>query len=874
MGLEDSRVTDYQADAELDGQSSHAKLVALVPAGASVLDVGCAAGVVGQALAGRGCTVDGVDRDPRAAELSDYRTVWTLDLDRDDLGAVVGERRYDRVLLADVVEHLVRDRDTLATARELLAPEGRVVVSVPNAGHVSLRLELLRGDLARTARGLLDRTHLRFYTRASFTRLAAEAGLAVERIEATESPLSEAVVREQLAACGLEATPAALERLRGPDAAAYQWLFVLRPLAPAEQPDLEVAPDPLGHEAWHRAALEVAVHEAQAARQAVERELDRLHRTRAMRWAHGWWRLQARARRVQRLVRGPVGSTPTARLGRAVTVARSQGVGAVARSVWETVWGSLAAPGWDRPHPPADGPPPALPEGPAAPPQVSVVVVPRAGADLRPLIASLRAQSCPAWELLVITGAGASPPELGDDARVRHVAGAGWQAGLAAAAGDWILALPREGELGTHAVAWLVHTAAAGDHDVIYADEDALGPNGRQRPRFKPQWSPELLLSTPYTGDPCAVRAALAHELGGYRDGFGDLAPADLVLRAGERARGVARVPRILFHAAAAHPPGEVDAMAEGQLWRRAVVDALARRGQAAEVEVEPYPLAPAVRVRRELLRRPRVSVIVPTRDRVELLGPCLASLRERSTYPDVDVLVVDNGSTQPAALALLAAEAAAGRLRVLRDDGPFDFARLMNRAAAEAEGEVLVFLNNDTEIRTPGWLEALLEHALRPDVGAVGARLLFPDGTLQHGGVVLGLGAGAGHLHLGAAGNAWGYLGRARLAGEFSAVTAACLAVERSKFDAVGGFDPRGLRINYGDVDLCLRLGQRGWRTIYTPYAVLTHRESASRSKAPDVAEAAELARRWPALLADDPHYSPHLSRLRADGVWDPPGD
>ena len=164
--------------------------------------------------------------------------------------------------------------------------------------------------------------------------------------------------------------------------------------------------------------------------------------------------------------------------------------------------------------------------------------------------------------------------------------------------------------------------------------------------------------------------------------------------------------------------------------------------------------------------------------------------------------------------------------------------------------------------------------NALRPDVGAVGARLLFPDGTLQHGGVVLGLGAGAGHLHLGAAGNAWGYLGRARLAGEFSAVTAACLAVERSKFDAVGGFDPRGLRINYGDVDLCLRLGQRGWRTIYTPYAVLTHRESASRSKAPDVAEAAELARRWPALLADDPHYSPHLSRLRADGVWDPPGD
>jgi GT2 family glycosyltransferase len=209
---------------------------------------------------------------------------------------------------------------------------------------------------------------------------------------------------------------------------------------------------------------------------------------------------------------------------------------------------------------------------------------------------------------------------------------------------------------------------------------------------------------------------------------------------------------------------------------------------------------------------------------------------------------------------------------RVLQSDGPFNFSALVNEAARTTECELLLLLNNDTEVVTPGWIEAMLEHALRLEVGAVGAKLLFPNGTLQHAGVVLGLGPAAGHGHHGLSGDTWGYMGRVGLIGNYSAVTAACLMVRREAFWRVGGLDEVELRVNYGDVDLCLRLAEIGLRTVYTPYACLRHHESASRPRGHDWDEIGALRRRWRQRIARDPYYSPHLSLTRTDFGWDPP--
>ncbi|OYX35541.1 MAG: hypothetical protein B7Y99_03255 [Caulobacterales bacterium 32-69-10] len=284
------------------------------------------------------------------------------------------------------------------------------------------------------------------------------------------------------------------------------------------------------------------------------------------------------------------------------------------------------------------------------------------------------------------------------------------------------------------------------------------------------------------------------------------------------------------------------------------------RRAQAQAWPVEAPPPAQA---------SPSVRVIVPTRDRADLLAACAAGVLER-TDGAPDLCVVDNGSVEPAALTLLEALAARPRVQVLRIDGPFDFPALNNQAAADATAEVLVFLNDDTWVVEPGWLQEMTALAMRPDVGAVGAKLSYPDGRLQHAGVALGLGAHgvAGHPFRGAPGTMDGPQAMLRVVREVSAVTGACLAVQRSKFAAVGGFDP-ALKVAFNDVDLCLRLAMRGWKTVWTPHARLVHLESASRGSPEATAEKAVRLRqeaalmhdRWGARLAADPYYHPALS-------------
>jgi GT2 family glycosyltransferase len=517
-------------------------------------------------------------------------------------------------------------------------------------------------------------------------------------------------------------------------------------------------------------------------------------------------------------------------------------------------------------------------------PLISVVMPIHAIAEvwLRRALDSVRAQVYADWELCAVNDAAPGPvvrrllaEYAAGDGRVRMthlssnqgIAGAS-NVGLRMATGEFVGFLDHDDELYPDALLEVVRFLnARPETDLVYSDEDKIEPSGRRvQPFFKPDWSPDLLLSMNYIGHFVACRRSLLEAVGGFREGLDGSQDHDLLLRVTERTPRIGHVPRVLYGwrqvagSAARDPSAKPAATAAGE---RAVAEALARRGVDASVEVA----APGrYAVRYAFRGEPRVSIIVPMRDRAALTRQCIASLEARTRYRNWELIVIDNGSRLEASRRFLAAVAA--RHRVLASPGPFNYSALNNLGAAQATGAHLLFLNNDTEAVGEGWLEALLAHSERAEIGAVGARLLFPDGRIQHAGVFLMGGqphvAGHAFKHLRADTLAW--RGLAQVPRNVIAVTGAGLMVRRAVFEEVGGFDER-IAVILGDVDLCLRIGERGYRIVYTPEATLIHHESATRGRRPMPGDVGLMVARWHAKLErGDPYYNPNLSRFHED--------
>jgi GT2 family glycosyltransferase len=269
----------------------------------------------------------------------------------------------------------------------------------------------------------------------------------------------------------------------------------------------------------------------------------------------------------------------------------------------------------------------------------------------------------------------------------------------------------------------------------------------------------------------------------------------------------------------------------------------------------------------------PLVTLIIPTRDQVDVLRKCIESLKTKTDYPNFEVLVLDNQSSDPATLKYLAALGKDSRFKVIRYDAPFNYSAINNYAVTLAKGEIIGLMNNDIEAIHSDWLHEMVSHVLRPEVGAVGAKLLYSDGTIQHAGVILGLGGLAGHAHKYFDGKSWGYYHRANLTQTLSAVTAACLLVRKSVYEQVGGLDEVNLTVAYNDVDFCLKVREAGYRNIYTPYATLYHHESISRGQENTPEKQARFMReftfmqqKWGDLLKTDPYYNPNLTQTTED--------
>lgn len=451
--------------------------------------------------------------------------------------------------------------------------------------------------------------------------------------------------------------------------------------------------------------------------------------------------------------------------------------------------------------------------------------------------------------------------------------------GLSAAPGAFVALMEPDAELRPHALLRIVeHAVADPDLAFIYSDEDKIDLDGRRRdPDFKPDWNPDLLCSRDYLGHLTAISALLVQEVDGFHGRIEVSAGHDLALRCSERLapHRICHIPEVLYHGRAVPADGAADRAATAA---RAVAAHLERVGSGATAEVSDAARG-FVRVRWKLPSpAPKISLIIPTRDRLRVLRMCVESVLRNSTYPDFELVVVDNQSSERAALDYLRELATRERVRVLHFDAPFNYSSINNWAARQCTGQLLGLVNNDIEVITPGWMEEMAGFAVRADVGAVGAMLYYPGDTIQHAGMVLGLHGVAGHVFAGMPRGSAGYAGRARVAQNVSAVTGACMLVRRDLFDAVGGLDER-LPIEFNDVDFCLRLRERGYRNVWTPFAEMCHHESASRAIDDPLARRARNAgvalmlERWGDALRDDPAYNPNLSLESLDcGLAFPP--
>lgn len=447
------------------------------------------------------------------------------------------------------------------------------------------------------------------------------------------------------------------------------------------------------------------------------------------------------------------------------------------------------------------------------------------------------------------------------------------------ATGSWVVLLDHDDELRPHALAELALAVnRTPNAQLIYSDEDKIDEKGnRSDPYFKPEYSPELFRCQNYLNHLTALRASAVRQAGGWREGFEGAQDYDLYLRVTEqtRAANIVHIPKILYHwrsvkGSTASAGAAKDYAAAAAL--KARTEHFERAGLSYQVSKPPNgghhcitPEAPNP--------APLVTVLIPTKDALDVLRPCVESILDKTSYPNFEIVIIDNNSRDPDTLAYLEEVTARENVFVLRCPEPFNFAALNNRAVRRAHGAVVALLNNDLEVISPDWLTQMVAWAVHPEIGCVGAKLYYPDDTVQHAGVVLGIGGVAGHGHKKVPRAASGYFGHLQVVRTVSAVTAACLVVRKSVYEEAGGMDEDKFAVAFNDVDFCLTVARLGYRNVWTPLAELYHKESHTRGyeDTPEKQERyrrehAHMQEKWGEVLESDPYYSPNLTLRRED--------
>jgi glycosyltransferase involved in cell wall biosynthesis/2-polyprenyl-3-methyl-5-hydroxy-6-metoxy-1,4-benzoquinol methylase len=983
---------DFEIDLNVEN-NSHTQIVKRIPRGSRVLELGCATGYMSEYLRNAlDCYVVGVEYDRKMANRakSVCDRVIVADVQKGNWRKKLVDERFDIITCADILEHLRDPVALLKTLPELLAEGGRLLASVPNGAHASLRLELLEGRFTYEDTGLLDRTHLHLFTYHSLRELFARGGFSVHELSYTFHDMADSVIEERLSKLGLDVNERGLALFHTPDAAAYQFIVsaavdsqvnadsfpqltdkplqgstevyrVLHDelhnfrLANAQQDAAIKERDRLLQEqhenlrqgqidkensSAHAESLKVSLQDLQKAYEEMKLRHDEVN----FKLLNEAKTSDERDRRINRLREHEIKLTGQLRQTRfdLEDVLNSNGWRVYMALTWplrfyrdkqpalkkwlknpHLFYPGLKAsreqsgiddadttptPGknsdeytkWIEVFESNDRPGKALIElfnERSDKPLISIIM-PVYNVEerwLRASIDSVLEQSYDNWELCIADDASTKPhvervlqEYLLRYKRIKivfrdengHISAA-TNSALNLASGEFVGFLDHDDVLAPDALYHVANEIYLNpDVNLIYSDEDKIDEDGnRYGHYFKPDFNPDLMRSHNMICHFGVYRRSLVVGLGGLREGYEGAQDYDLALRCLEKIdthKEVRHIQRVLYHWRAIP-----DSTASGCYAKTYAIDAAIRaveqdlRARDVVANVSESDLVPGmIRVRYPLPETPPlVSIIIPTRNGGHLLRQCVESIRNKTDYADYEILLIDNQSDNRETLDYLNKLNNESNITLFKYDKPFNFSAINNFAAGHAKGDILCFMNDDIEVIDAGWLEEMVSHGCRAEIGAVGARLLYPDNRLQHGGVVLGIGGVAGHAMKYAAEDDMGYMSRAMLIQNYTAVTAACLLVRREVFEEVSGFDSENLAVAFNDVDLCMRIFQNGYYNLWTPHATLYHHESATRG-AEDTPEkqqrfskeASYMMDKYGPLLKNDPAYNPNLTAKRED--------
>jgi len=505
-------------------------------------------------------------------------------------------------------------------------------------------------------------------------------------------------------------------------------------------------------------------------------------------------------------------------------------------------------------------------------------------------IESVKKQWYTKWELCIVDDKSTNEATLEylrslDDPRIKikfsdvnkNIAGASNDAARMAT-GAYITLLDNDDELTPDALFEAVKTLYETDADFVYSDEDFIDTEGHcSNPHFKPDFSPDLLLSHNYITHLACFKKSLFDEVGGFDERFSGSQDYDLFLRMSEKTDNIHHIPKVLYHWRTIEGSTSADSKAKPEalkISKQVLEETLKRRGIDGWVEygnIDHY-----FRVRYTIQNNPKVSIVIPFKDKPELLRMCVTSVLEKSTYENYEIIGISNNSEEETTFKTMKELAALdGRVTFYEYNVPFNYAQINNYAVnTYAKGEHILLLNNDIEVITSDWIEAMLEHSQRPEIGCVGAKLYYPDDTVQHAGIIIGLGGYAGHSHKHLPRESLGYFNRLNAVQNVTAVTAACLMVKTALYKEVNGMDEVKFKVAYNDVDFCLRIHKKGYRNLFTPYAELYHHESVSRGYETTPEKMARFQKEKDALYErhgdllqqGDPFYNPNLTHDKED--------
>lgn len=899
---ESKRYQPNQIDLE-NKNSSHSLVVELTGKNKLVLEIGTSTGYITKILKERGNRVIGVEIDKEAGEMAKpyCESIIIGDAEELDLDSYINPASIDVILLADILEHLRWPDGLLGKIRKYLKPEGYLVISLPNVAHGDLLLNLLNGDFRYTSVGLLDKTHLRFFGRKNIIDIFNNFGYIIEDLHEVKVPVGSTELRLNSS----KLPPELLKFVSSlPDSDVYQFVFKA---IPSENPSNEVIPSVDFNKAISISLEDILrQHESQVA--SISKQIEQANESIAQLQRN----LLDREKQIAEMQKSIIWQTTMRFHNSFVERALPQGgrsrrwydlglkggrmlVNEGPSSLWrnfrnntkknDTVKDDYEI--WIRNNEPTNLELKLLREKSKKfmyRPKISILT-PVWNVDekwLRLAIESVLNQTYENWELCVVDGGSKKPhvkkilnEYLKRDCRIKakfllNNKGISENSNecLSIATGDFLVFLDHDDELAPFALYEVVKLLnCRPELDFIYSDEDKIDTTGKRlEPFFKPDWSPDMFLSFPYVVHLTVIRRSLIEKIKGFRKSFDGSQDYDLFLRALEHVneRNIAHISKILYHWRTLPTSAASSADAKPYAYissKNALKDAMKRRS----IEIEEVSDAFSVwsfRIKYKINGNPKVTIIIPTKDNINILKTCVNSILNKTRYQNYNILLVDNQSVADETFKYYEDIKDNPKINIIKYDEPFNYSAINNFAISKTDFEYILLLNNDTEVISEDWLTAMLEHAQRKEVGAVGAQLIFPDNTIQHCGVILKDG-GALHMYYKCLDRP-GYFGTIDTIRNCSAVTAACMLTKKSVFQEVGGLDET-FEVAFNDVDYCLKLRQKGYLIVYTPYAKLYHHESRTRG-IEDVKnkrflmEQEELKKKWGDIYGVDPYFNPNL--------------